>query len=57
MIMQRAGLGAEQLLAAAGHGSAALEHAVEAIVDMAERDTQPLRASGELPPERGPAAS
>ena len=56
MIMQRAGHGAEQLLSAAGHGSAALEDAVEAIVDMAERDAQPLRASGEMPPERGSPA-
>ena len=46
VIVQRARMGAEQLLSAAGHGDAAIHEAIEAIVRAAESSVSPQPASG-----------
>jgi cell division septum initiation protein DivIVA len=57
VIVQRARLGAEQLLSAAGHGDAAIHEAIEAIVRAAESSVSPQPASGRESPVAVPTAA
>jgi vacuolar-type H+-ATPase subunit H len=56
VIVQRARMGAEQLLSAAGHGDAAIHEAIEAIVRAAESSVSPQPASGRESPVAVPTA-
>jgi hypothetical protein len=56
VIVQRARMGAEQLLSAAGHGDAAIHEAIDAIVRAAESSVSPQPASGRESPVAVPSA-
>jgi vacuolar-type H+-ATPase subunit H len=56
VIVQRARMGAEQLLSAAGHGDAAIHEAIDAIVRAAESSVSPQPASGRETPVAAPSA-
>jgi vacuolar-type H+-ATPase subunit H len=56
VIVQRARMGAEQLLSAAGHGDAAIHEAIEAIVQAAQASVSPLGGTSPATPVAVPTA-
>ena len=56
VIVQRARMGAEQLLSAAGHGDAAIHEAIEAIVQAAQASVSPLGGTSAATPVAVPTA-